>query len=293
MQTSRLSSLLAAVLGIAGVLLGTASHAQQVNLGNLPPNTAVGRLGSSVSGPAQAIPFVTLLASIPSGGATVVGDMVLWNSTSGFVFKDSGIAVSGSGSISLATGKTITDTSLIGANLLLGSTAGGFNPYTGASCASNYITAISAAGTVTCSAKAATNSTVASPSAPNSTSVFTMQGLAGAITPAISGKIFVTISGTIITTQTAAGNGVQFQLSHGTGTAPTSNAALTGTQDGTVQQYLIPATVTAADVQVPFSISVVLTGLTVGTAYWIDLAGKAISATGTGFANVNIAVSEI
>ena len=51
---------MAAVLGIAGVLLGTASHAQQVTLGNLPPSTVIGRLGSSIGGPAQAIPFATL-----------------------------------------------------------------------------------------------------------------------------------------------------------------------------------------------------------------------------------------
>jgi hypothetical protein len=85
---------------------------------------------------------------------------------------------------------------------------------------------------------------------------------------------------------------VQYQLSYGTSTAPTSNAALTGTQVGTVQQYLLAQTVTAIDVQVPFCQTAIVAGLTLGTAYWLDLAAEAVSNTGFAFSNVNVAAHE-
>ena len=289
---------------VASFLLGLCSLAlgQSALLTNLPPSTVVGRLGSSQSGAAQAIPFATLLAQLnglnnPVAGpvSSTIGDMILWNNTGGSLLKDSGIAVTGSGTISLTAGKTITDTSAVGADLLLGATGGGFAAYGGTTCATGALTALSATGSGTCSSlKAATNSTVASPTGPNSTSVFKMQGLAGTITPAVTGKISITISGTIIESGiTAAGSGIEYQISYGTGTAPTTNAALTGTQAGTVQEYMLANTVTAADVFVPFSVTVVVTGLTVGTAYWIDLAAEAVANTGFTFSNVNIAASEI
>jgi hypothetical protein len=121
-----------------------------------------------------------------------------------------------------------------------------------------------------------------------------MQGLAGSITPSRTGNVLIIVSGTVVeTTGTAAGVGVQYQLSYGTSTAPTSNAAKTGTQVGTVQKYLNPATVTAVDVAVPFSVQAVVTGLTVGTAYWIDLAAESITtASYVGFSNVSVSVIE-
>jgi hypothetical protein len=135
---------------------------------------------------------------------------------------------------------------------------------------------------------------IAAPTAPNSTSVFTMQGLAGAITPTKSGKIQITIGGTIQTTVTTVASGVALQISHGTSTAPTTNAALTGTQDGNTQQFTLSVAATAAaDVSQPFSLTAVVTGLTLGTAYWIDLAAKALTATGAVLKTVNITAIEL
>lgn len=291
------------ILAVLAILLGLApASAQQVNLGNLAPSTVVGRLGSSVSGPAQAIPFATLLAQlngvttiITGPGSSTVGHVATWNDTTGLALADGG-------AISIASGKTVTDTSAEAGDVLLGASGGGFRAYAGATCSTGAVTAIAAAGTVTCSAvKAATNSTVSAPAAASSTSAFLTQGLAGALTPAVTGNVLLTISGTINTTATAAGTGVKYQIYWGTGTAPGSNHAVTSncgattcTAVGTVQEYLNPTTVTAADVQVPFSISVVVTGLTVGTAIWIDLAAEAVTtASDTSFVNVNIAANEI
>jgi hypothetical protein len=51
--------------------------------------------------------------------------------------------------------------------------------------------------------------------------------------------------------------------------------------------------VTAADVAVPFSISYVITGLTPGTAYWLDVAAKAVGSAGEiGLSNVAIVAFE-
>ncbi len=54
--------------------------------------------------------------------------------------------------LTIADGKTLTDTSGVGANILLGATGGGFASYGGASAcsAANFVTAISAAGATTC-----------------------------------------------------------------------------------------------------------------------------------------------
>jgi hypothetical protein len=149
-------------------------------------------------------------------------------------------------------------------------------------------------GNTSWAAKAATQTNVSAPAASNSTTLFTMQGLAGSITPAVSGSIEVTISGTITTSAVTLDNGLIWQISHGTGGAPGSNAALTGTQDGVQQEYTNPTIVTAADLHQPFSVTVVLTGLTVGTAYWLDLAAKSVTtASVMPLTNVSVSAHEI
>ena len=54
------------------------------------------------------------------------------------------------GTLTVANGKTLTDTSGVGANLLLGATGGGFAAYGGATCTNQFLTALSAAGAGTC-----------------------------------------------------------------------------------------------------------------------------------------------
>lgn len=137
--------------------------------------------------------------------------------------------------------------------------------------------------------------TASSVTAPNSTVNYTMAGLAGAITPKRSGNVAILMSGTIIDASSVAANdGIIYQISYGTGTAPTSNAALAGTQAGIAQEYTAPATAIAADVNIPFCVAVIVSGLTVGTKYWLDLAQKAISnANQYSFGNVSITAFEL
>lgn len=134
---------------------------------------------------------------------------------------------------------------------------------------------------------------VAAPTAAASTSAYTMQGLAGAITPRTTGNLLIIINGTITGASTTAGDGVLLQASYGTGSAPANAAALAGTQVGSIVGYMNPTTVTAADVNVPFTVTAVVTGLKRGTAYWVDLAAKAVAtASKSPLTNVSVSVVE-
>jgi hypothetical protein len=143
--------------------------------------------------------------------------------------------------------------------------------------------------------RASAASVVAAPVAPASTSVFAMQGLAGTITPATTGRIWITISGTIVApSSTVVDNGISYQISIGTGTAPINAATLTGTQVGSVQTYTSPTAPTAiGDVHTPFSITYIVSGLTVGTPVWIDLAAESVTtASSRGLAAVSVVAVE-
>ena len=94
-----------------------------------------------------------------------------------------------------------------------------------------------------------------------------MAGLGVTFTPTRSGNILVIVSGDF--TNQNNGEGGQMQVRYGTGTAPTNQAALAGTavgakvsgQCGTNFHYEV----------IPAAVSSLVTGLTVGTAYWIDV----------------------
>ena len=61
-----------------------------------------------------------------------------------------------------------------------------------------------------------------------------------------------------------------------------------------MQEYTSAVAPTAAgDVDVPFSTAAVVTGLTIGTAYWIDLAAESVTtASAMGLSNVYISAIE-
>ena len=87
----------------------------------------------------------------------------------------------------------------------------------------------------------------------------------GTITPATSGRVLVTIAGTIKQATAAAAD--TFQIYYGTGGAPTNNTAPGGTAVGSTLA-VTPANTTG---YIPFTVTQVVTGLTVGTTYWFDL----------------------
>lgn len=95
-----------------------------------------------------------------------------------------------------------------------------------------------------------------------------MQGIGTnmSITPLQTGRIHIVITGTIFNA-TAIADGAIAALRYGTGTAPANGAAATGTAASNPVRYV--AATTAG--KVPFALTAVVTGLTLGTAYWIDL----------------------
>jgi hypothetical protein len=121
-----------------------------------------------------------------------------------------------------------------------------------------------------------------------------MQGLAGSITPVRTGRILIIVSGDFINSSATINTGIKIQLSFGTGTAPANAATLTGTQVGSVLEYVNPVgTFTAADIFFPFTVNAVVTGLTLGAAVWVDLAAEAVTSNSTGgLQNVSISVIE-
>jgi hypothetical protein len=115
------------------------------------------------------------------------------------------------------------------------------------------------------SSGATEQSTPADPAGTTSTTPVQM-GLAGSITPATSGKVMIIISGRILNT-TALGESM-VQISYGAGTAPVNGVAATGTIAGNQVLWSLPP---AGSPPVPFTTNAVVTGLTLGTPYWIDL----------------------
>lgn len=112
-----------------------------------------------------------------------------------------------------------------------------------------------------------------SPGDPTGTTSATavMMGLAGSLTPLLTGRILVLLSGTIANA-TAIADGGTVQIRFGTGAAPANGDAVTGTLIA-AQDYVAATTAQKS----PFGLHGVISGLTLGTAYWIDAALLAIT----------------
>ena len=82
-------------------------------------------------------------------------------------------------------------------------------------------------------------------------------------------------------------------IRYGTGTAPSNGAAQTGTGVAGNFVYEIPAAAVSNDTAVPFSTTYIVPGLTVGTAYWIDLQAAYIGATGCRLQAANVTAREL
>lgn len=114
-----------------------------------------------------------------------------------------------------------------------------------------------------------------------------MMGFAGSITPAKTGNLMISAYGSFF--NNTANRGVRVRARYGTGAAPSFGAASTGTAIGGNEPQLNNA---GANVAAPFALPAIVTGLTVGTAYWIDLEARVIT-SGTGsILNVTLSAFE-
>jgi hypothetical protein len=126
------------------------------------------------------------------------------------------------------------------------------------------------------------------PTTPTGTTstTFVMQGLDGTITPKDAGVIKVDMAGDITNSSTG---GSIVQLAYGTGTPPSNGAAATGTSIGNPVQI----SPDVASNLVPFSCSGIITGLTPGTAYWIDAQLKTVTSGTATINNLSLTAFEI
>jgi hypothetical protein len=103
---------------------------------------------------------------------------------------------------------------------------------------------------------------------------FVMAGLQSGIstvTPTATGRILAIVCGSAGGVGTVV-EGV-FQLHYGPGNGPAPGAAVTGTAVGPLSGYNIyVGSVTPQNAAVPFMTAAVISGLTVGSPYWLDLA---------------------
>jgi hypothetical protein len=125
---------------------------------------------------------------------------------------------------------------------------------------------------------------VGAPSAGTASTTQVMAGFGSTVTftPSSSGTVNVTVTINDLYNTTAVGDGVQVQLCYGTGTAPANGAAVTGTVFGPTIKYVNSTTAG----KVPGSITYQISGLTIGTTYYFDVAFNAV---GGGTANFDAA----
>jgi hypothetical protein len=111
-----------------------------------------------------------------------------------------------------------------------------------------------------------------------------------AFTPGATGKVLVTVAG-VFTTATGSVN-MTIAGRYGTGTAPANGAADTGTAFGSsaAPSFHPPGTA----VNGAFTVTGLITGLTVGTAYWLDLSVKTSNASdAASVSNLSVTVVEL
>ena len=132
-----------------------------------------------------------------------------------------------------------------------------------------------------------TQSTPANPaSTTNMTGV--MAGLAGSITPVLTGRIFLTINGD--SSNNTGNDGCIITPRFGTGTAPTNGAALTGTIAGNSNGVSTSAGANNIDAWMAHGY---VTGLTLNTTYWLDVSQAILTGGTCSLSNITVIAIEL
>lgn len=107
-------------------------------------------------------------------------------------------------------------------------------------------------------------------------------------TPTVTGRALIIITGSVANNVASAASTISAR--YGTGTAPVNGAAATGTIIGTAVSRLNQA----VNAWTPFTISGAVTGMTVGTQYWIDVTvASGVGTTTTSVSAVYCSVVEL
>ena len=116
-----------------------------------------------------------------------------------------------------------------------------------------------------------------------------MMGLAFQITPILTGRLAVSIAGAV--SNSTAMDGADVLLKYGSGTPPSNGDAATGTNVTHAQPGVVNNANSAA-ITVPFSITGIVTGLSLGTTYWFDAAIKAVTGGQANISNIGLVAYE-
>ena len=128
--------------------------------------------------------------------------------------------------------------------------------------------------------------------ATTSSTVGVMMGLSASITPVLTGKIMIIISGDM--DNSSGDDGAQVQMRTGTGTPPINGAALTGTtQGGLVKMSVVTSGAGDSVTRVPFSLNAIVTGLTLNTAVWVDISLATIGGGTARVRDISISIVEL
>ncbi|NNM21996.1 MAG: hypothetical protein HKO54_00465 [Flavobacteriaceae bacterium] len=142
--------------------------------------------------------------------------------------------------------------------------------------------------TNTSSSKAYMQTTIPNPGSTNSSDV-TMVGFESYVTPSNGTKVMIVISGDIA--QSGNDGNSTLQLYYGAGTAPGNGDAVTGTATGS--EINIEFKGSGSQIKYPFSTNAIITGLTPGTAYWMDLGTTNSGGNTVNINNVSISAIEL
>lgn len=121
----------------------------------------------------------------------------------------------------------------------------------------------------------------------SSNTSFVMAGMAGSITPRTTGNVLLSLNA--VCKISVANDAIGFNINYGTGTAPSNGAANTGTQAGAE----VANNAYTAGPFMNCSTTTLVTGLTLGTTYWIDVSYQVIGAGGSTATLTNAQLSAI
>lgn len=113
----------------------------------------------------------------------------------------------------------------------------------------------------------ADSTTKATPGTGTTSTTFVAAGLGATVTPTTTGRILVIISVNVLSGTSL--DGANIQIMHGTGTAPTHNTAPSGQTNDCISMDVKSSGTTSPGGT--GTISCVITGLTIGSTYWVDL----------------------
>lgn len=253
------------VLANAPVLSGAVTGATSYNGLVITPNTGVVTTGTWNGG------IIQIAYGGTNGTATPTAGALAYGTGSAYAFTGAGT----SGQILQSSGTSAPAWS------------GATYPAT-ASSAGNYLR--SDGTNFVSTAITQSQSTPADPGATTSTTGV-MMGLAGSITPSRSGKVLIVISGDV--DNNTAGNGSQFRIRYGTGSAPLNGSALTGATAGALQKFVNPSLALLLPGRSPFSVNAIVIDLTVNTSYCIDLELGAITGGTATVRDVSMSIIEL